>query len=415
MPAFPPLLLAAALPDDEVWITFAIVTGAVALAIHLEQTQRWAARLSGPVLALLFGLASTELGVVSPRSPVFAAIGAYAVPICIPLLLLRANLRAILRSAGSLFFVFHLAALGTMLGALIAHFALRAGVPDTPELAGIMTGSYIGGSVNFSSLSQAYGPQMDRSVLGPLVVADNLVMAAVFFVCFLLPSSRWLKRRFRTPHEDELARTASSSAGAPSESAAARHWAPKPISLAHIAIVLAIAVAIAGTSQSIAEAARAAALPQLALLLLNPFLVTTVLCVALATFAEAPLQKLGGDQELGTWLIYLFFFAIGTEASIAELVQQGSAMFVFCAILALSNVLVALALGKLFRCHLEEIALAINATLGGAPSAAAMAIAKGWSGLVLPAVLVGVWGYILGQGCGIAIAEFLLAWERGGI
>ncbi|MBK9383464.1 MAG: DUF819 family protein [Planctomycetes bacterium] len=412
MPPLPPPLLAAALPDDEVWITFGIVAGAVALAIQLEQRSRFAARLSGPVLALLFGLAAAELRIVSPRSPVFEAIGAYAVPICIPLLLLRANLRAILRSTGSLFFVFHLAALGTLIGSLVAHLALRAHVPDTPELAGIMAGSYIGGSVNFSSLSQAYGPQMDRSVLGPLVVADNLVMAAVFFVCFPLPSLRWLKRHFRTPHEDELARAAEAREGVLVESAAARYWAPKPISLAQIATVLAIAVAIAGLSQSIAAAAQAAALPQLFLLLLNPFLVTALLCVALATFAEAHLQKLGGDQELGTWLIYLFFFAIGTEASISQLLQQGSAMLAFCAILAASNVLTALALGKLFRCHLEEIALAINATLGGAPSAAAMAIAKGWSGLVLPAVLVGVWGYILGQGCGIAIAELILALER---
>lgn len=409
-----PHLLAAALPDDEIWITFAVVAGAVALAIHLEQTHRLAARLSSPVLALLFGLASTELGLLSPRSPVFAAIGAYAVPICLPLLLLRANLRTIVRSAGSLFFVFHLAALGTLVGAVLAHLLLRASVPDTPELAGIMAGSYIGGSVNFSSLAQAYGPQMDRSVLGPLVVADNLVMAAVFFVCFLLPSTRWLKRRFRTPHDDALARALETAGGTnpAAESSAARYWTPKPVSLAHIAIALALAIGIAGLSQAIAGAARTAALPQLLLLALNPFLLSALLSVALATSAEERLQRLGGAQELGTWLILLFFFAIGTEASLSELATRGGAMFAFCAILAASNVATTLLLGRLFRCSLEEIAIAIDATLGGAPSAAALAIAKGWTELVLPAVLVGVWGYIVGQGCGIVIAEILLALER---
>ena len=124
---------------------------------------------------------------------------------------------------------------------------------------------------------------------------------------------------------------------------------------------------------------------------------------------DEKLERLGSTQELGTWLIYLFFFQIGTEASISRLVQQGSAMFVFCAIMAAANIAFALVLGKLFRCKLEEIAIAINATLGGPPSAAAMAIAKGWPTLVLPAVLVGVWGYILGQWCGLAVAELLLA------
>src|SRR5688572_1167168 len=96
-------LLAALLPPDDVWLTLGWVCAGVACAMWLEQTRPSAARISGPVLVLLLGLASAELALVDPSSPVFAAIGTYAVPICIPLLLLRANLRTILRQAGSLF------------------------------------------------------------------------------------------------------------------------------------------------------------------------------------------------------------------------------------------------------------------------------------------------------------------------
>ena len=69
---------------------------------------------------------------------------------------------------------------------------------------------------------------------------------------------------------------------------------------------------------------------------------------------------------------------------------------------------VTLVLGKLFRMNLEELLLSVNATLGGAPSAVAMAVSAGWSRLVLPGLLAGVWGYVIGTFIGIAVAEALL-------
>lgn len=408
-------LLASWLADDEIWLSWAMVCACVALAMFLEQRYRIAARISGPVIVLLMGLAATDLQVLSPASPVFTAIGSYAVPICIPLLLLRANLLLILRRAGSLFGVFHIAAFGSMVGGFLAYFVMHRWIGDAAEIAGIMTGSYVGGSVNFSGLSQLYADRMDRSILGPLVVADNLVMAAVFFLCFALPSSRWVQRFYGVPRIDPSPsdpRPEMDAEHATNATEAAKYWRARPISLLHIATAMALAVGIAAISQSLANVARTSALPPALVLLLNPFLISATLCVVIATLAADRLEQLAGTQELGTWLIYLFFFQIGTEASIARLWQQGGALFLFCGIMALTNVVVTLGLGRIFRCRLEEVSLAINAALGGAPSAAAMAIAKGWPNLVLPAVLIGVWGYILGQWCGIAVAEVLFAWNE---
>ena len=65
-------------------------------------------------------------------------------------------------------------------------------------------------------------------------------------------------------------------------------------------------------------------------------------------------------------------------------------------------------MGRLLKLNLEELLLAVNATLGGPASAGAMAISKGWSGLVLPAILAGLWGYIIGTFVGILVAEILM-------
>lgn len=72
------------------------------------------------------------------------------------------------------------------------------------------------------------------------------------------------------------------------------------------------------------------------------------------------------------------------------------------------NMVVVFAVGKLFRFNLEELCLASNANIGGPTTAAAMAIAKGWTDLVVPSVLVGVWGYVVGNYIGIFVGNVLL-------
>ena len=71
------------------------------------------------------------------------------------------------------------------------------------------------------------------------------------------------------------------------------------------------------------------------------------------------------------------------------------------------NLIVTLLLGKLFRLNLEDLLISVNATLGGPPSAVAMAVSKGWPKLVLPAMLVGIWGYVIGTALGVALANML--------
>ena len=70
------------------------------------------------------------------------------------------------------------------------------------------------------------------------------------------------------------------------------------------------------------------------------------------------------------------------------------------------NVAFTLVAGKLLRLNLEELLLAMNATLGGPPTAAAMANSAGWPRLVLPGLLIGLWGYVIGTPSGVLVVEF---------
>lgn len=394
-------------PDDT-WLLWAVILSGVALSIWLEQTYAWAAKLSGPVLALCIAMLLANLRLMPPEAPVYDIIHGELVPLALPLLLFRANVFHIARTTGWLFITFHIAAVGTVVGAIVAAAALHASVPHTPEVAGVMTGSYLGGGINFFAVASSY--RLSSNLTGPLLVADNFIMAGMFLSLILICQSKWARRHYRHPHTADAV---------DSRALAAEHWRRKEISLLDIAAALAIAVGVVAlarfTSSHIESmmTSDAGQLSPLAQVLANRYVHVTLWATLLATLFHRPLLKIHGAEEMGAYLLYVFLFVIGLPADLYTVVSQVPLMFVFCLIMALTNLLITFAAGRIFGLNLEHLALSVNATLGGPASAVAMAISMGWSKLVLPALLVGIWGYAIGTAVGLAVGELLRAWLAG--
>ncbi len=393
----PPLIS----PDDT-WALWSLILSGVVLAIYLEQTYRWAAKVSGPVLALITAMILSNLKITPTQSPTYDVVGSYFVPLAIPLLLMRADLRRILRTTGSMFLAFHVSALGTLVGALVAAWAFRGAFDRVPEVTGIMAASYIGGSVNFFAVKESFA--VSENLTNPLLVADNFIMAGMFAVLLVISGMRLFLRLFPHPHTSDNGEDQSGSL-------AAQHWRPKPISLLDIAKCLAFAIVIATVSHKLADVVSAMSLPALAGSVVgNLYVLITFFSVTAATVLHRHLEPVGGSEELGAYLLYTFFFVIGLPADLVAVVVNVPVMFGFCLTIAMVNLILTLGLGKLLGLNLEELLLSVNATLGGAPSAAAMAIAKGWDRLVLPGILVGIWGYAIGTFLGILVGEALRLW-----
>ena len=144
-------------------------------------------------------------------------------------------------------------------------------------------------------------------------------------------------------------------------------------------------------------------------LLGNQYLIITTISVICASVFPQFFGEIAGTQEIGTFLIYLFFFVIGVPASLIEIIQNSPLLLVFCMIIVLVNMLITFLFGKLFHFHLEEIILASNANIGGPTTAVAMAISKGWTELVAPIMLVGTMGYVIGNYIGTFVGTILAA------
>lgn len=410
-------------PDDT-WGLLGVMCVSVALAIFLEQKYQWAAKVSGSVIALILAMVMANIGVLPIQSVLYDDIvWGVIVPMGIPLLLLQCNLKKIWREAGKMLTVFLIGAVGTIAGALLAYFVLRGAyaatggqVKDLAAVASMMTGSYIGGSVNFSAMAMQHGLK-GTPVAAAATVADNLLMAIYFFVLIAFAGMRFFRSRFSHPHIDEVEKGSASREEARTQAAA--FWSRKDISLKDVAMNIAFAVVVVWVSNLIAglfspfavdgvvSSFQEGLLDFVGKFLGSQYVWITTLSVIAATFFSGSVEKLHGSQEIGTYLIYLFLFVIGVPANIYTVLTEAPLFLVLTFLMVVVNMLFCFIGARLLKFDLEDAIIASNANIGGPTTAAGMAVSQGWSRLVGPAMLVGVLGYVIGNYAGTVVGIIL--------
>ena len=393
---------------DDTWTLLFILVASVATAIFLEQKYAWASKISGAIIALIMALVLSNLGVIPIHSTLYDdIIWGYAVPIGIPLLLLQCNMKKIWKETGRMMVVFIIGAVGTCVGALLAYTLLHNHIPEASGVAAMMTGSYIGGGVNFAALASQF--KVTGQTIGAVTVADNLLMALYFFALIMFAGLNFFRKHFAHPHIDEVEKNGLDD----SKTQAAAYWSRKDISLKDIAFNIAYAVTIVFLSNIISHAIAGviptdnAVLKMCNIFFGSQYVWITTLSMIVATYGEKQVEKMNGAQEIGTYFIYMFLFVIGVPASIVEIITNTPALLLFTAIMVIVNMIFCFTGGKLLKFNLEDCILASNANIGGPTTAAGMAISQGWSKLVGPVMLVGTFGYVIGTYLGVIIGGVL--------
>jgi uncharacterized membrane protein len=393
---------------DNTWVLWAIITGWAAVSIYLEQKYKWASKVSGAIIALVGAMILANFNIIPTDAPVYDHVWGYVVPLAIPLLLFKTNIKKIWKESGRILVIFLISSVGTMIGATVGYLALHNLIPDLNKVAAMMSGSYIGGGVNFAAMATSF--EVPGDLVSAAVVADNLLMALYFFVLISMPSIAFFRKKFSHPHLDEVERIGTKE----NETLAASYWGRKEISLKDIALGIASAVVIVAISGELSKLignlipTSNGFLSMANMLLSNKYLIITTVTMLGATFMSNYFENIKGSQEIGTFLIYLFFVVIGVPASIPLILAKSPLLLVYTTIMVVINMLVTFSVGKLLKFDLEEMILASNACIGGPTTAAAMAISKGWTKLIAPIMLVGTLGYILGNYFGLLMGNLLM-------
>ena len=373
--------------SDQYGAVWSVLLTAAAFGIWAERF-RWGAVLSGAIVTMLTTTLLSNVGVLPVTASTYEAVWAYLVPLAIPFLLLRANLFRIVRDSGPTLIAFIGGAIGTIVGVLAGFWLIPLG-EQAWKIAAIFCASYIGGSVNYMTAAQAVDLRTG-DVLTAGAAADNLTMTAYFLVLFAIPSIGLISRRFRETPSTTLF-TSSSPASSEVVLTQNRNYLYQAL-----AVLIASSCCVLGFL-----------LASLLNLQSGTVLIITVLIVMLATLFPSFFQRMQGAERFGVWLMQIFFATIGATANVARVMEYGPSLFFFAAIILTIHLLVILGIGKMAKISLPEILIASNANTGGPTTAAAMAAARQWDHLVIPAILCGTLGYAIATLIGVSIGNVL--------
>lgn len=362
----------------------AVVAAIAALAFALDYRVPALSKVGASLLCIVFGAVLSNSGLVPETSTVYDAIGGPVTSLAIAWLLLAVNLADVRRAGPRVLGAFALACVGTALGAFVGALLFAGAFGDeTWKLAGTLTGTYSGGSVNFVAVGRGLG--LPGTLFAGATAADNLTTGLWLGATLLLPL--WL-RRFYPPVPDALL-----AAEDEEESPEDHHpfFARLPVSTLDLALLAATGLALLWVSDALGRA-----LPAIPSVL---WLTTLALAVGQTPLFRAP----RGALQLGNVSLHLFFVVIGIHSRVAQIVEVGVEVFWYTLVVVAVHGIVVYGVGRWVRLDLGTLSVASQAAVGGPSSALAVAVSRRWRGLILPGILVGLIGYAVGNYLGFAL------------
>ncbi|XP_019087618.1 PREDICTED: uncharacterized protein LOC104753361 [Camelina sativa] len=346
-----------------------------AFGIWSEKTKIGSA-MSGALVSTLIGLAASNLGIISSEAPAFSVMMNFLLPLAVPLLLFRADLRRVIQSTGKLLFAFLIGSFATTVGTVLAYLLvpMKSLGSDSWKIAAALMGRHIGGAGNYIAIAKALN--VSPSVIAAGLAADSVICALYFMSLFALAS--------KIPAE-------SAQAESTSDDGVMVNKSRDKITVIQMAtgIVVSLAICKAATAFTTYFGISGGSLPAI-----------TAIVVVLATIFPSQFDHLAPSGEaMALVLMQVFFAVLGASGNIRSVISTGPSIFMFALLQIVIHLGVLLGIGKVMKIELRLLLLASNANVGGPTTAAGMATEKGWSSLIVPGILVGIFG--------IAIATFL--------
>ena len=319
----------------------------------------------------------------------YSAIFKYIAPISIFYLLLNVNLTSIKQAGFPMVGLFLIGSLATTLGVLISWKVLSPEIilgEDGKIIAGMLTGTYTGGSVNFNAIALEYGFQEKGILYAGTIAVDNVITALWIIATLTFPMSigRLWKAKANFKSNVKINDKALNE--------------NEGIDLTSMMWLIFLGVAAYFISEMLSGL-----LPNIPSILI---LSTIGILLAQTKFVA----NLKGSHNLGLYLVYIFLAVIGAYcelSAVAELKDVGINILLFAGLTILLHGLIIIILGGFFYRDWEMIAIVSQANIGGGTTAIALAETFDRKELILPAILVGTLGNALGTYLGFFVIYLL--------
>jgi uncharacterized membrane protein len=383
-------------------LLLAFMFAVVAFTRYLEKRFHIVERVSSAVVCTLLGIALANTGVIPHTSPTHAAVFDIAIPYAIVLVIIGTDMKELARAGRPILIAYGLAVLGSFVGGLASGVALNAWVgAETWKLSGAFSGAFAGGGMNFAAVGQ--GLEISSSTFAAAAVADNLstvpyLLAQVALVGVLGTVFMRRARGGRSATPSDTVSPAGDPDGAAHVTDVRKQWTTTETSITELSILGGLPLAALWLARALGNA-----LPQIPEVL---WLTTIALVLAQLPF----MRRLRGAQVVSYFALHVFFIVLGAASVIADVLEAGVPIFGFMIAVIVVHAAIAYGLGWLTRLDLPTVSVASQAAIGGPGSALALSMAMKWDRLVTPGVIVGIFGYALGNYLGFGCAYLVRLW-----
>ena len=375
-------------PNETLQIA-GILTGLAAFGFWVETTAI-GRKASGVLIILCLGVLLSNILIIPHSADAYGVVSSMLVPLAIPMLLFRADLKQVFAEVGPMLKAFIASALVIAVSIIVLTLAFDFGEYES-KVAGTLAGSYIGGSLNFVATAQAVQLDDPNHYVAALT-ADTIGAVLFLILLMVMPALAFVRRLMPSRYYSEAGANLGAEAGHQETTAA------KPFDIAGLAAAMATSFIICALADLIS-----AKLGQES----YSILIITILALLVANFMKPLVKRFNSEFEVGTFFMYMFFVTIGAGADIATIAGVALPYVVLiCLAVAMFFVLI-LVVGRVLRLDLAELMIAANACILGPATAAALAAGQGWKDLVTPGMLTGILGYSVGTFIGVAVTKLL--------
>lgn len=321
----------------------------------------------------------------------YKALKGNLLPAMIFLMLLKCDLRKILKLGPKMLLAFFGASISIGIGFVVTYFIFKGLYEaETWKAFAALCGSWMGGTGNMVAVQGALN--VSDAKLGYALLMDSInysiwVMMLLALVPYATKFAKWTKAD--TSVIDEIGE----------QLAKDQEKARKNIEFADLILLL-------GTSLFVAAIATfiGGKLPQ------SDFLSGTTWTVIIVTIAGVigammPIAKIPGSSQISNTMLYTIVALIASRANFAELAQ--APLYIISGFMILGvHGLVLVIIAKIFKLDLFTCGVASLANIGGVASAPILAAA--YSEALIPiGVLMAMMGYVVGTGGGLIVGKIL--------
>ena len=354
------------------------------------------------LLVIVLGAVFANVGILpSKANSTYDFIFEYVAPAALFLMLLDVNLTQLKKTGLPILILFLLGSAGTVAGVFVATLIIKDGPLFEglyPALAGMLTGTYTGGSINFNAVALHYRVMDKGLVYTSAVAADNVVTTLWFFVTIAVPvllGRLFPIKKLRPQNNSTEALKASADAEIVEDQAAQLNIQSLSLWIGLSAMGLLLTSWLGDFFNHIGWN-------------IPGMIIITTLALVLAQIPILHRQK--GNMFLGSWAIYLFLAVVGAYCDFSALSEAGAlaiTLLGFITITMLGHGLIVFLGCYLLKYDWDMAAIASQANIGGGTTAMALAKNFGRNELILPAILIGSLGNALGTYLGFMVAGIL--------